>query len=1038
MAVLFHVKHHLSTEVFKQKKIPPPFSSTGAVCNQGNTEERRSGEEAVRQRAPPAVDELGDDPQAAQNVAGESPRHAPQPVTAAPHTAPPFTCPSSVPLPDSQHKTFFSMESPSPINLPESLPICSNATQGSISEDLSAEESVRVSASLPTSVNEDRSPPSEMQKLSPPHAHPSSDIQINSTVQEVHYGSQTDKEKELPASETKQISPSRESAELLDVTSPEKRSVMSEYKPETAPTDKPGENEHNAEPLHRESQSRLGSAASPSPVQQSSLDTAAPGALALSGGGEHHSCQTGQPDAAEQECVHQDSTSPVLPSSPSHTRNKQTHISQLQPKWEEISNDAKDTRKTSSLESVKMFENNKDLADASDQEPQLPPPETLEISTAGETPAGLYTPGSGDSLSGGAADNDRGQMERSSTPHAGEHVEGRIGKEPPETVVTCASTESSSHPSAAGPLSDTSVSPLTEEVVSPDTPGQVLTTQPPPATELVRSSPETLLVREEANVSGGWSNAQLNPSYLLREDGTVCEAAIFGSQLSSTEPKRYEESFQADIELHSQSVEVYEFCSLVEEVAEETVCVNNSAQAPHSPGYEVNLFNALLENSEDYNEKEDLEPQLKASVHTADEGQAVIISQHPSPLSHDANQTEPSSNRNSHHLSSKNAVEPRSGVDVNQETEMANSSEVPLAGRKRAEGRSSPLFETVLQKKQAGGASAGTLSLIPPVVTGESRGTESSIAVSVHVSHVELQTSGLALLSATETDLTPSQSTESAALSRESQQEASRRSNVLNPKLLLLKQGESPLLKRPSSLLKKVAGQQNVAINLAAARQSRPGTLSTEGVPRVASAADSSRASVALTAQQDQAQCSFNTTADPSEDVQATILSSNMLLVPDQNSPSSSKSDTEALTVCKRATAESDVAPQDVADPDASPPSTPNNVYMVPISAEGGRIVASSCSPTEPVSVSESLYMEEESEDLEQDELMGDSEIQEAEAGQVSSGEEASDEEPDKTDSEMATPSLQYKVQRLGIVSFLPSLVDMKKDESGKSGLCTV
>lgn len=1048
MSIIFLAQGYFS----KRKK--KPLSSTGAVCSQGNTEERRSGEEAVRQRAPPAVDELGDDPQAAQNVAGESPRHAPQPVTAAPHTAPPFTCPSSVPLPDSQNKTFFSMENPSPTSLPETLPSCSNTSQESISEDVSAEESVCASTSLPTPVNEDCRSSSEMQKLSPPHGHPSSDIQIDSTVQEVPYGSQTDKEKGQSESGTNQISPSREGAGLLDVTGSEKLSVMLEYKSETAPTIEPVKNEHKVEPIHHEMQSQISFTASSLSVQQSAFDTTKPGLVALSDWGGKESSQTVQPNAVEQTCIHQDSTSPVLSSSLSEKRNKQTDISQLHPKSEEISNDAKDTRKTSSLE---MFENNKDLADTSDQEPQLPSSETLEISKTGEMLTRLHTSGSRDSLSKRGTDRDCSKIERSSTPHEEEHVERRIGKDQPEMVIICASTASSSKPSAAGPLFDTSVSLLTEEVVATDTPDQVLlATETPLTTELVHSSQEMVLVREDANISGGWSNMQLNQSYLLREDGTVCEAAIFSSELSTTEPKRYEESFQTDIALHSQSMEVYEFCSLVEEVAEETVCVNNSAQTPHSPGYEVNLFNALLENSEDYNEKEDLEPQIKPSIHTISEGDTVIISQHPLPPSHDSNKIEPKSKSNPHHLSSKSTVEPHLVLDVNQDVEMANSSEVcfvevanesscsftvdntdaspvtpcseiALAGQKQTKERSSPLFETVLQKKDAD-ASTGILSLIPPVVAGEGLGMESSIAVSVHVSHVELQTSGLTLLSATETDLTPSQSTGNDALSRESKQESSHCSDVLNPKLLLLKQGETSLLKHPSSLLKKVAGQQNVAINLATAHKSWPGTVSKECVPQMASATDSLCASVALTGQQDQTQCSFNTTADPSEKVQANTLSSDVLLVPDQNSSSSSKSDKEVLTVSKTATPESDVASQDVLNPDVSSP----------LSVEDGMIVMSSTSPTEPVSVSESLYMEEESEDLEQDELMDENETLDADTGQVSSPEEASDEEPDKTDSEMTTPGLQYKVLRLRIVSSKHISADIKKDASGKSGLGTL
>lgn len=972
----------------------------------------------MQQRAPPAVDELGDNPQAAQNVAGESPRHAPQPVTAAPHTAPPFICPSSVPLPDSQDKTSFSMENPSSINLPEILPICSNTSQDSTSEDISAEESVPVSSSFPASVNEDCSSSS-----SSPHGPPVSDMQIDSTVQEMHYGSQTDKEKRHSDSEAMQVSPSRKSAGLLDVTgSEEKQSVMLEYKPETAPTIEPGKNEHKVESVHHESQ--ISTAASSLSLQQSSFDTTEPGVTELSDRVENQSSQAGQPDDVEQTGIHQDSASPVLPSSLSDRRNKQTDISQ--PQTEEISSDAKDAQETNTLESVEMFENSKDLTDSSGQEPQLPSSETLETPKAGELRSEC-TSGSRVSLSDSATDRDKSKTQGSRRLLEGEQMERGIGKKEPETVIFCAPTESSSKPSAAVPLFDTSVSLQTEEVVATDTSDQVQTAETPLTTELVHSSQEIVLVREDANITGDWSNMQLNQSYLLREDGTVCEAAIFSSELSTAEPKQYAESFQTDIELHSQSVEVYEFCSLVEEVAEETICVSSSAQTPHSPGYEVNLFNALLENSEDYNEKE--------------HDDTVIVSQHPLPPSHGASKIQTSSDSNSHNLSSKNTVEPHLVLDVNQGIEMANSSEVcfvevanksscsltagntdagpvtpspeiTLAGQKQAEGRSSPLFETVLQEKDAE-ASSGILSLIPPVVTSEGLGMESSIAMSVHVSHVDLQTSGLTVLSATETDLTPSQSTESVTLSRETKQESSHCSNIPNPKLLLLKRGETPLLKTPSSLLKKVAGQQNVAVSLATAHKSWPGTASKECLPQMGSAADSLCASVAQTSQQDPTQSSFDTTAD-----QSTTLSNNVLLLPDQNASSSSKSDKEALTVSKTSTPESDAVASEAVIPDVTSSNTPNKVYMVPISMEG-RIVMSSISPAETVSQSESLYMEEESEDMEQDELMGENEAQEAETGQVSSAEEASDDEPDKTDGEMTTPGLQYKVRRFTMVLFL-------------------
>ncbi|XP_077358153.1 uncharacterized protein srcap isoform X2 [Festucalex cinctus] len=153
-------------------------------------------------------------------------------------------------------------------------------------------------------------------------------------------------------------------------------------------------------------------------------------------------------------------------------------------------------------------------------------------------------------------------------------------------------------------------------------PSQQLT-ETPMITELVHSadSQEIVVVSEAAHLGGGWSNVHLKQSYLLqRADGSVCEAAIV-TEHTPAEAKLYEESVRADMGLDAQNVEVYQFCGLVEEVGEETVCVSTSVQIPHSPGYEVNLFNALLDPSED------LESHLEPSIHTISDSDTVIISQ---------------------------------------------------------------------------------------------------------------------------------------------------------------------------------------------------------------------------------------------------------------------------------------------------------------------------------------------------------------------------------------------------------------------------
>ncbi|XP_061561642.1 uncharacterized protein LOC133417682 isoform X2 [Phycodurus eques] len=144
-------------------------------------------------------------------------------------------------------------------------------------------------------------------------------------------------------------------------------------------------------------------------------------------------------------------------------------------------------------------------------------------------------------------------------------------------------------------------------------PSQPLT-ETPMITELVHSadSQEIVVVSEAAHLGGGWSNVHLKQSYLLqRADGSVCEAAIVTEHTPA----------EANMDLDTQNVEVYQFCGLVEEVAEETVCVSTSVQIPHSPGYEVNLFNALLDSSED------LESNLEPSIPTINDRDTVIISQ---------------------------------------------------------------------------------------------------------------------------------------------------------------------------------------------------------------------------------------------------------------------------------------------------------------------------------------------------------------------------------------------------------------------------
>lgn len=1058
---IFSFSHKLSTlsGQFVNNLYPPP----GAVCSGGSTEEGRSGEEAVRQLASPApaVDVLGGNPQAAQNVAGESSRHAPQPVAAAPRPVPPFTNPSTVPLPESNASRLLGMES-----APETLPIRSDC-KDSISEEAPAEENIAEVVGVATSLSEDCSSSAEMQKLPAPLCPPlASDTQIDSTLQELQYGSQTDTEKSHSNSQTNQIETSREGAALVVITgSKEKQFVTVEYRPETGTDMELGGKEHTSENIPPQPQSQIcfRSCSVPQssvgfkvttehrPKEQSDRDSivhASQGShIPLSGA------------LQEQAGGHQDSKSStlLLPSS-CNSEIKQTGLSKTQPKIiKENSNDAREIQKTNSLGSVETFEHVQALV-------QTPPPsaEILEIQKARESLCSMP------SNTAGRADSNN---QRSCDPAVGEAAESSKGEQQTDTAISssdftvlpeCSATQNSSNPSAAPPLFDTGlVVSLAETSHSSD---QIHTTETPLIAELVHSThaQEIVVVREEAHISGDWSNVHLNQSYLLqREDGSVCEAAIvneLSSELSTGEPKRYEESVQADIELHTQPVEVYEFCGLVEEVAEETVCAGSSTQIPHSPGYEVNLFNALLENPDEYTVKEDPESHLEPSIHTINESDTLIISQQPLPASHDANQLQACYNNRSHNLSIQNtrvaAIGHHLVLDANPAVDVANSSEVCLlevaavtsdsftvehtntsaqiltscsqvnaALSHQTEVIASPVIHTVSQKQETE-ATAGSLSLISPVGS-----------VTVHVSHVEnqpslIQTPAVTVVSATKPEAcisshagtketpalteTPSQSIQNIAVAKQTKPETlctTNTSGTINPNLLLLKPGATPLLKHPPSFLAKVSQQQNASGKLASAHSSWSGTKSEECLPQTASAADSLCASVAPSSQQDQTQCSVNktcVTAAPSVKVLQPTLSSNITLQLAHTASvtptsSTSKSDIEALTVSKTSS-EADPVPR-VETTDVTPPATPHTLDILAASVEREGTTSTGLTDHQP----DSLYAEEESEDMEQDEA---TEAQEATSGQVSSPEEGSDEEldNDKTESEMTTPSSTHKV----------------------------
>ncbi|KAM9837878.1 uncharacterized protein srcap [Aulostomus maculatus] len=949
---------------------------TGAVCSRSSTEEGRSGEEAARQRASPAVDVLGAKPQAAQNVAGDSPQHAQQPVAAAPRPVPPLTDPSTVPLLERNNSAFPVMEKKNPTNLPETLPTSHDAKAG-LADDVPTEEGeVGVERRLPTSLAEDCSTSAEMQRLQtaicPPLA---SDTKNDSTAQELQYGSQTDKEKSHSNSETNQALGG--GAGLVTET----KEITLEYKSETRSNLEFSGKEHTGGNVSPQSQICI---AASSPLPQSSEPTE-PGAMEQSDRDSLFSKNQPASGAEEQAGGHQDSKSSPLPlPSSNNSGREQTDLSK--PQTKEISLHVRETLATNSLESKQVHT----LVDGSNKATQPPSAETLETPRASDALPGLCPKTS--SVSNSTTDGD---IQRSCEPLEGVKVASSVREEQTLQPECSSSLESSSKPTAARPLYDTDlvVSLQAGQVVEASHPSNPVTDTPMIA-GLVHSAntQEIVVVREGAHIGGTWPNMHLKQSYLLqREDGSVCEAAIvneLSSEHPSGEPKLFEERVEAGIELESQPVEVYEFCGLVEEIAEETVCASTGVQIPHSPGYEVNLFNALLDNSEEYHSKEDLESHLGPSVHTISGSDTVIISQQTT--SRDANQIQVNNNL-SLQTTEVAAVGRHLVLDANSSevclVEVADSFTVeqPVVTPCSQVGAADSAGCRTLPTKQEADSTAGS-SVTSLVDTGKNTGKESSVAISVHTSHVENAPSKVTDVSATKPEacvLSPEGTKETPALTEIMSQDvvvtAQTKSEAfitsgINPKLLLLKPGETPLLKHPPSLLAKVSKPQNMASTPADARSSWTGTASNECLPQADGAADSL--------------CSLSKSPPVN-----------------QTEPVTTSTCNEALTVTKIYTREDDPVSQQ----GGTLPTAPHSMFVASIE-EGGPIMVTT-SPNDPSNQLDSLSVEDEGEEMEHVEAMGEGEALDATSEQVSSPEEGSDEEADadKPDSEMSTPSSPHK-----------------------------
>ncbi|XP_015244582.1 PREDICTED: helicase SRCAP isoform X2 [Cyprinodon variegatus] len=817
------------------------------------------------------------------------------------------------------------MERASPNTLPGTIP--SSNIKAIISHEV-------LSETTPTFLTEELRSTAGMQKLPPG---PPLAAQIDSTVEEHQYGSQTVKEKSLSNSQEFQIQPHPQS-----------------------PAPETGKNvELTGGNIHLRPKSQicftLPSSGSQSGVgfkiQELPVHTVQHSHKALSG-------------VAEPVGSRQDSK-PQL-------QVKQTDPSEAKPTTVgKISPDAVEKEKTNSLESDETFL-------STETGPHSV--ETLQLSKARQS-----SPGKETSVSFcGAVEAAHADINTRD-----EHAATTSFNMLPQI----SSKESSSNPPAGSALPDTSLV-VSLQAGTSHTSDQIPSTEASLIAEILRSgeAQEIVVVGE----GGDWSNLHLNQNYLVqREDGTVCQAAIV-NQLSTGEPKLFEEG------VHAQPLEVYEFCSLVEEVAEETICVGGSAQIPHSPGYEVNLFNALLENAD-----EDLEP----SIHTVTGADTIYISQEPLGATAD----------NALSVQNPRVVGQHLVLNSNQTVEVAHTSEVCLVQVAAVTSDSFTVESDVAAQtgthcSQPGSVDLGlsqvsssaavqTVSVqheapLSPVLPGED--SEMSSSVSVHVSSAPSQTPAFTVVSAvkpeycvsspegTRVTLSLTPSVHNVVVSTETNPETfctTYSSAVVNPKLLLFKPGETPLLKHPPSLQAKVSKPQNVDSELAGTLSSPP----KECLPQPVLAVDSPLASTALSSHRDQTQCSVDKTSSTTTTVKVQQTASIM--------PTASTSKSEALTVSETSSKEADPL-------DAPQPVTPQTFIMLSAPEERDETENPNDSNSFPDDA------EDESEDMDQDQDEQGSDVQEADLGHVSSAEEDSDDEADPDGSEITTPSSSHKVRQ--------------------------
>ncbi|CDQ61816.1 unnamed protein product [Oncorhynchus mykiss] len=869
-----------------------PTPQTGAVCSQSCTEGGSSGEEVVQQCTPPAV--LGGDPQAEHYVAGSS-QHALHPVPAAP--LPPLDNTAT----SQPERRVHVSEKNSPT---ESHP--NGKTKDSCEEGAMSDSGAEiVQGGLGPSHPKDPSVSTES------HSDRFSDKQTEGTAQDLHYGSQTDNrshtDRQMGAAGPGQDQALQQGGAggMVVVSGTEHRQPLPEtekleYKQET------GMEEHPARNLSSESFST----ASPLPLSPNKDKV---------------------PDNKEDRGMEQPQTTlPTQAIQASHRplsevkeqagilqKSEQPIADNCERKQTDISTEPKITMQNSNDDKEEM-----PGANAVEQGPQEPemPTEPSESGHPGAKYSGLvpYTPpGSGNSTPSYSTDRQSESDNEKSPPQPKEQIEANGAEEETEMA----------EPSAN--LTIQSQSSFLHETLELDS------MQTEQSVEVQMSNPEHVTRMETQLVSahvlstdtqgavmlGGETCLELSEEVqvsqcILLEEHDVIE---LNSELSSEETKSFIEGTHSDIEMSQLAAGEFEIYSFAEEeIATEVVGERLSL----SPSYEVNLFNPLIEHSENCTASEGQDTHLPSPPQTGNDNDQAIIQQGPLSSDHGLSEMEVCSNDFIPSLSTQDVemTDERHNLEPENTTTEVDAAVVEdsIGSTTRKSSLVSPMEElTEVVVQSTSQHSIEVLSSPITVHLSESKGqncplkvvpgvtlqstTEPESCVSSHEGPENPQPCP----TLTETPVHTQQDVDGSVnvtSTTEVKPEASRSalsSGVIDPKLLLLKRGDTPLLIHPPSLLLGLCVQQSNSLTLPSARSPSSGSDTAPVVecpPKAVAAAVSVQEPVALCIHRGQTEPSVK--REPTAALPSTNTPSQPHLLP-PSGPTPCKSDRGALTSIK-------------------------------------------------------------------------------------------------------------------------------------------